>query len=185
KIVVNAPFAVLLLAMLGGYFGTIITAAVAGRATFQDVDHDTTAFFYCAPISKLDYLGGGLLWAPGGMLPVYVGAVVLVLGYLIAGSLISNIDNRSLAALLDPFGGGAAERLTEYWTIAEKNTRLVPLTGVFLWNRVLWTGVGLAFLVLTYVRFSFSAPAGGKVKRAPEGLVELAPPGLPLAPTLD
>ena len=247
KIVVNAPFAVLLLAMLGGYFGTIITAAIAGRATFQDVDHDTTAFFYCAPISKLDYLGGRFLGAMGSMLllypglglgawmatlmpfidptrvgpqvamayvspyltillpnlvfttaifftlatllrrmlPVYVGAVVLVLGYLIAGSLISNIDNRSLAALLDPFGGGAAERLTEYWTIAEKNTRLVPLAGVFLWNRVLWTGVGLAFLVLTYARFSFSAPAGGKAKRAPEGLVELAPAVLPRAPTLD
>src|ERR1019366_2297137 len=73
KIVVNAPFAVLLLAMLGGYFGTIITAAVAGRATFQDVDHDTTAFFYCAPISKLDYLGGRFLGAMGSMLLLYPG----------------------------------------------------------------------------------------------------------------
>jgi ABC-type transport system involved in multi-copper enzyme maturation permease subunit len=247
KIVVNAPFAVLLLTMLGGYFGTIITAAIAGRATFQDVEHDTTAFFYCAPISKLDYLGGRFLGAMGSvlllypglglgawlatlmpfidgtrvgpqlalaylspyftillpnlvfttalffalatllrrMLPVYVGAVVLVLGYLIAGSLTSNIDNRSLAAMLDPFGGGAADRLTEYWTIAEKNSRLVPLAGVFLWNRVLWTGLGLILLVLTYVRFSFSAPATGKGKRPPDGLVEIAPAVLPRAPTLD
>jgi ABC-type transport system involved in multi-copper enzyme maturation permease subunit len=247
KVVANAPFAVLFLTMVGGYFGTIITAAIAGRATFQDVDHDTTAFFYCAPISKLDYLGGRFLGAIGSMLllypglalggwaathmpfvdatrvgpdvamayvspyftillpnllfttsiffalatllrrmlPVYVGAVVLVLGYLIANSLTSNIDNRTLAAMLDPFGGGAADRLTEYWTIAEKNTRLVPLTGVFLWNRVLWAGVGAVFLVLTYVRFSFSAPAGGKARRPPEGLVELAPVVLPKAPALD
>jgi ABC-2 type transport system permease protein len=247
KIVINAPYAVLFLTMVGGYLGTIITAAIAGRATFQDIDQGTASFFFTAPISKLDYLGGRFLGALGSvlvlypgltlgawagthspfidatrvgpqlaaaylspyltillpnlvftasvffalatllrrMLPVYVGAVVLVLGYLIAGSITSNIDNRTLAAMLDPFGGNAADRLTEYWTIAEKNSRVIPLAGVFLYNRIVWTGLGVALLVLTYVRFSFSAPAGARGKRLPEGLVEHAPAVLPKAPTLD
>ena len=114
------------------------------------------------------------------MLPVYVGAVVLVLGYLIAGSLTSNIDNRDLAALLDPFGGGAADRLTEYWTIAEKNSRLVPLAGVFLWNRVLWTGSSApSLLALTYARFSFSsAPRlGGEGAQGPRAAAASRPRG--------
>ena len=225
KVPINAPFSILFLTMIGGYLGTIITAAIAGRATFQDVDHRTTAFFFSSPISHLDYLGGRFLGAllsmmllyPGlslgaltavhmpfidatrvgpdtlgaylqpyltvllpnllftaavffalatllrRMLPVYVGAVVLVLGYLIASSLTSNIDNRTTAAMIDAFGGSAADRITEYWTIAEKSTRLVPLTGVFLWNRVVWMSVGVALLGLTYARFSFvERPASRK-----------------------
>jgi ABC-2 type transport system permease protein len=247
KIVINAPYAILFLTMVGGYLGTIITAAIAGRATFQDVDQGTTPFFFTAPISKLDYLGGRFLGALGSMLlvypgltlgawagthspfvdatrvgpqsaaaylspyltilipnlvftasvffalatllrrmlPVYVGAVVLVLGYLIAGSITGNIDNRTLAAMIDPFGGNAADRLTEYWTIAEKNSRVVPLAGVFLYNRLLWAGLGVAMLALTYARFSFSASAEGKARRLPEERAEHAPAALPAAPTLD
>jgi ABC-2 type transport system permease protein len=226
KVPINAPFSILFLTMIGGYFGTIITAAIAGRATFQDIDHRTTPFFFSAPIRHRDYLGGRYLGAflsvlmlyPGislgafvaahapfidatrvgpdrlaaylspyltillpnlvftaatffalatllrRMLPVYVGAVVLVLGYLIASSLTSNIDNRTLAAMLDPFGGNAADRVTEYWTIAEKSTRIVPLTGVFLWNRLLWMGVGVLVLGVTYARFSFVERPGARKK---------------------
>jgi ABC-2 type transport system permease protein len=247
KVFMNAPLSILLLTMLGGYLGTIIAAAIAGRSTFQDIDHRTTAFFFAAPVSKLDYLGGRYLGAflstvilyPGltlgswaashspfidpsrvgppiagaylmsyvtillpnllftsaiffmlatllkRMLPVYIGAVVLVLGFILAGNLTQNIDNRTAAALLDPFGTNAADRLTEYWTIAEKNTRLVPLSGVFLWNRVIWSGVGVFLLVFSYVRFSFAESGGKDAKRSPVELPEPPPVVLPPPPTLD
>jgi len=248
KVFANAPYSLLVLVMLIGFFGTVITAAIAGRATFQDIDHRTTSLFFTAPITKLDYLGGRylgalastLLLVPGialgawvaahfpfldatrigpaipfaylspyatvllpnlvltsalffalatlgrRMLPVYVGAVVLVLGYLIAGNITGNLENHTLAGMLDPFGLNAVDRVAEYWTIAEKNTRLVPLAGLLLWNRLLWTGVGLALLAFTYARFSFSASArlGGK---SAEQAVE-QPPAVKLssfAPTLE
>ena len=38
------------------------------------------------------------------MLPVYIGSVVLLIGYLVAQGLVRDIDNKTLAALLDPFG---------------------------------------------------------------------------------
>ena len=60
------------------------------------------------------------------------------------------VDNRTLAALIDPFGSRALSVLTEYWTIAERNTRLVPLEGVLLWNRTLWLGVGLAIVLSVF-----------------------------------
>jgi ABC-type transport system involved in multi-copper enzyme maturation permease subunit len=249
KVFANAPYSILVLVMLIGFFGTVITAAVAGRATFQDIDHRTTSLFFTAPIRKIDYLGGRYLGALGSMLlvvpgiavgawvashlpfldatrigpavpyaylapyvtvllpnlvltsalffalatlgkrmlPVYVGAVVLVLGYLIAGNISGNIENRSLAALLDPFGLNAADRMAEYWTIAEKNTRLVPLTGLLLWNRVLWTGLGAALLGWTYVRFSFSAEARPGGEKTAEALAAepLAASFASFAPTLD
>src|SRR5262249_44305658 len=68
------------------------------------------------------------------MLPNYVGGAALLIGYLLAGSLFGDIENKQLAALLDPFGLRAVATLTQYWSISEKNVRLVPITGVLLTN---------------------------------------------------
>jgi ABC-type transport system involved in multi-copper enzyme maturation permease subunit len=91
------------------------------------------------------------------MLPVYVGSVVMMVGYIVAPSLARDLDYKTLAALMDPFGTTALIRMTEYWTIAERNTRLVPLEGVYLVNRLLWSGFALVVLLLGYWRFHFSA----------------------------
>ena len=90
------------------------------------------------------------------MLPNYIGGVLLLIGYLIAGSLVADIDNKQLGALLDPFGLRAQAYLTQYWSIAEKNARVVPLLGVLLWNRVLWLAVAAAIFAVAYARFHFS-----------------------------
>jgi ABC-type transport system involved in multi-copper enzyme maturation permease subunit len=104
---------------------------------------------------------GGLFFALGTltrkMMPVYVGAVVLALGYLAAGAMLSDVENKSLAAMLDPFGGSAAAGVVRYWTTWDKNNRLLPLAGLLLANRALWLSVGLGALGLTYAKFSFSA----------------------------
>ena len=84
---------------------------------------------------------GGIFFCAGAltrrMLPVYVGSVVMLIGYLAAQGLLRNMDNKTLGAMIDPFGQVATSRLTEYWSISEKNTRLVPLEGLLLWNRLL------------------------------------------------
>src|SRR5262249_35015007 len=86
--------------------------------------------------------------------PVYVGSVVLLIGYLLASSMTARLENRWIAALLNPFGGHAIDSISEYWSIAEKNARTVPLQGLFLWNRVLWLGASAALLALTFARFA-------------------------------
>ncbi|MES2152941.1 MAG: M1 family aminopeptidase [Pseudomonadota bacterium] len=90
------------------------------------------------------------------MLPVYVASVVMMIGYIVAPSLARDLDYKNLAALIDPFGTTALVRITEYWTIAEKNTRLVPFEGVYLINRLIWSGFALVVLLLGYWRFQFS-----------------------------
>ncbi len=95
------------------------------------------------------------------MLPVYVASVVLLIGYLIAGPLSRDIDNKTLAALIDPFGSRAIARLTEYWTIADKNVRPIPFTGVYLLNRILWCSIGVIVLCIGYWRFRFTAAFNG------------------------
>jgi ABC-2 type transport system permease protein len=91
------------------------------------------------------------------MLPVYIGSVLLLLGQLIAMQLSRDLDNKTLGALLDPFGSRAMSVLTEYWTVAERNSRLMPLEGVLLANRLLWMAVGGAIAAVCAWRFSFAA----------------------------
>lgn len=100
--------------------------------------------------------------------PVYVTSVLLLIGYLIASVLSAKLENKTLAALIDPFGLQASARLTEYWTIAEKNSRLVPLSGILLANRLLWSAIGLGVLGLTAWRFRFAHPSEGGRARLDE-----------------
>jgi hypothetical protein len=104
------------------------------------------------------------------MLPVYVAGVVMMIGYLVAPSLARDLDYKTLAALIDPFGTTALIRLTEYWTIAERNVRLVPFEGVYLANRLTWSAFAVVVLLLGYWRFSFvSSPAARRAAVRGEG----------------
>ena len=63
KVLVNSPYGLNSVITFICFFGIVITAAIAGQATYQDVDSNTSVFFYTAPITKLDYLGGRFLAA--------------------------------------------------------------------------------------------------------------------------
>ena len=103
------------------------------------------------------------------MLPVYVASVVMLIGYIVAPSLARDLDYKTLAALIDPFGTTALIRLTEYWNLTERNTLQVPFEGVYLVNRAIWSLFSLVALLLGYWRFSFvSTPAGKRGQARPE-----------------
>ena len=63
KVLVNSPYALNSIITYICFFGIVITAAIAGQATYQDIDSNSAVFFYTAPITKLDYLGGRFLAA--------------------------------------------------------------------------------------------------------------------------
>ncbi len=91
------------------------------------------------------------------MMPVYLTAVVLFVGYMLGMRLMAEMDNRFIAGLIDPLGMVASSfGAMEYWTIADKNTLLIPFEGAFLWNRIIWTTAGALILALGFYRFRFS-----------------------------
>jgi hypothetical protein len=102
------------------------------------------------------------------MLPVYVASVVMMIGYIVAPSLARDLDYKTLAALIDPFGTTALIRLTEYWTIADKNTRAIGFEGVYLINRLTWSGFALVVLLLGYWRFHFVSSVDRRDANRPE-----------------
>ena len=80
-------------------------------------------------------------------LAVSVQGVALVVGYLIASTVIDDLESESMSAMLDPFALNATALVERYWTVAEKNGRLFAPDGLWLANRALWLGVaGLALL---------------------------------------
>jgi ABC-2 type transport system permease protein len=88
------------------------------------------------------------------MLGTYVGVIAFFVLWQVAMTLIGNsIDHRTLGALLDPFGLGAFDVATRYWSANDRNTRLPELAGLLLANRAIWLAIGAALLVVTMAVF--------------------------------
>ena len=101
----------------------------------------------------------------------FVAGLILLTGYIVTDAFTQNLERERLAAILDPFAIRTFGLVTKYWTVAEKNTLSAGLSGLLLWNRLLWVGVGIAFLAFAYFRFSF-AERSSKSK----ALIEVASP---------
>ena len=102
----------------------------------------------------------------------FLAALLLLVFFGVTDAFADDLKNETLAAMLDPFGARAFALTTKYWTVAEKNTASVSLTGLLLWNRLLWTSVGLGIFALVSTR----AQLGERVsKRRKIPIVEVSP----------
>ncbi len=97
---------------------------------------------------------------------VYVQGAALFILYLIGITAFSATRSleRFWSGILDPIGFILIDDITRYWTVVEKNTLLLSWSpsvggGVFLYNRLLWLGVGFASLAVTWALFPMSAEA--------------------------
>ncbi len=93
---------------------------------------------------------------------VIIGLYVL---YAIGGRLINDLDNQTLAALLDPFGMASSMKVSSNFSTDEANTKSIPLESVYLLNRLLWVGIGFITLLFGYFRFRFSFDIEGVLPR--------------------
>lgn len=84
----------------------------------------------------------------------YAGSMLLIfMGFFVASVL---LFKRGLGTLLDPIGiRFIVEDTSHLWTTVEKNYRLIRFEGIVAENRLLWIGVGVVFLLITYFRFKF------------------------------
>lgn len=96
------------------------------------------------------------------------GVSVLALYLILAISVVAtNKLDRFWASVVDPLGMIFMGNIMRYWTVVERNSRTLEWTGPFLYNRLLWMGVGITALCLTYLLFPMSAEvlAGRRVSR--------------------
>ncbi|MFM7404445.1 MAG: aminopeptidase, partial [Erythrobacter sp.] len=114
------------------------------------------------------------------MLASYIGVLVLVLGYLsIATILGADPSYQDALARYEPLGSGAIGEVSRYWTAADMNTRLVPLEGNMLFNRVFVLGLAALFLGLAWARFSLTerAPSRWRQRRLAKQAARVAKAG--------
>lgn len=120
-------------------------------------------------------LTGAILYTIGALarqvVPVYLGAIGLFVGYLVALNTLGQIESPLLSVLSDPLGMRTLQETTLYWTAAERNTRLIGFPPGLVWNRALWLTVAMAVLALLHQRFQFAhAGVGGRRRTARRGV---------------
>ncbi|HEX8660177.1 MAG TPA: M1 family aminopeptidase [Hymenobacter sp.] len=112
-------------------------------------------------------------------LVVYLGGIVLFVGYMLSQQFSDRVSSDHLFAMLDPFGFMAKNMDAKYWTIAERNTRVANyLGGYLLENRLLWGGIGLAVLLGACAAFRLALPRTRAGKAAAEEAPAAAGVGL-------
>jgi ABC-2 type transport system permease protein len=82
------------------------------------------------------------------IMAVYICAMGLFILYAVAGQVFSEPEQRTIRALLDPFGLRAFGEYSRYWTAFEKNSLLPVFEGMILQNRLIWLAVGALVLAL-------------------------------------
>ncbi len=90
------------------------------------------------------------------MAALYVSGIILMVLNGISSQFSRDLDTQWLSALLDPFGVNSLELMTKYWTVAEKNTMIVPLESYFLMNRIVWLGISVVILAFSIWIFRFA-----------------------------
>ena len=101
------------------------------------------------------------------VIPVYVGAIVMFIGGIVAANYPGRIDSPLLSALADLFGLATLQELARYWTQAEQNARSVGFPAVLVWSRIAWMALGAGVLAILHRRFRFAHPDGGRRRREP------------------
>lgn len=96
------------------------------------------------------------------MMLVYVGVLGFFVLWAVAGVFTRDINNEWIAVLLDPFGVRAFGRMTRYFTAAESNASLPPLSGFLLANRLLWLGITVVLFAATVILFKPQRTGTGK-----------------------
>jgi len=86
---------------------------------------------------------------------IYSASILLFIAYLLGNFLTRDLENHELVKLLDPFTVNTFTLETRFLTPFEKNTLLIPLSKVFLLNRLIWVGFAIALILFTYYSFSF------------------------------
>lgn len=86
----------------------------------------------------------------------FVGAMLILVFYIVSRGYTQDLEKEWLANILDPFGFKPFEIMSKYMTVDEKNMLSVPLSGPFLLNRIIWLFTSLGLLFLFYFNFSFS-----------------------------
>lgn len=143
--------------LLGYYTGSLFGMGKPMMGAYKWLNYLQPFFVFTLPnILLLGVLFFSLTTYLRNSMMAYIVAIVLMVLQIMSNTITSNIDNKMLAAVLEPTGANALGYITEYWSPAERNVNMIPLTGALLYNRLLWLGIAVLVCGFSFYRFSFS-----------------------------
>ena len=87
---------------------------------------------------------------------IYAGFLGIIVLFFLQSITQSIFENQPfIIALLDPFAENSVLFETQYWTLTDKNTKLIPVLDVIFYNRVLWLSLTTIVFGFVYKKFQF------------------------------
>jgi len=151
--------------MLGVFIGIVLGSVLAPPMGWVDAERFGSFYLvtfvnnYFIFILPNMFFAGAIIFALANKwkstVISFVGSLIIIIGYIISGTLVSDIDNETIAALTDIFGIRAYSLYAKYYTPIEKNTLSPSFSGLLLLNRLIWIASGVLILAISYFSFSF------------------------------
>ncbi|HVV55413.1 MAG TPA: hypothetical protein VHC47_08820, partial [Mucilaginibacter sp.] len=104
----------------------------------------------------------GLVAVTRNIKVIYFGGILLFLFYFMALFFLDHTTNATVIGISDPFGLNGVRFQMNNSSTAQHNNSLIAINGPLAINRLLWPGLGLAALIITYLRFNFETFFAGK-----------------------
>ncbi|MBK7905807.1 MAG: hypothetical protein IPJ78_04505 [Gemmatimonadetes bacterium] len=128
--------------------------------------------------SLATYVGGVAIFA------LYMTAAMLGDSPLMANSAPVSAQGLGRAALMDPFGLSAVFEQSRYWTLDDRNLRLVSLSGHYLYNRLIVLVVAALTIVMATRHLVLGAGSRRKRPRPDAPVAAAAAPTIPYSPVM-
>lgn len=158
-------FIVLLFISLALPAGIYMGARLGSLMGISDIKHygPNKLQFYLEPyfvivLPNLFFSSGlffGLVALLRSIKAVYSSGILVLLGYLIGNFFIHAHPDPYIIHLSDPFALNGIRSILGGWQAEQKNTLTIPLSGLFLANRIIWNIAGLFIILFTWKKFSF------------------------------
>ncbi|HET6253582.1 MAG TPA: hypothetical protein VFE32_05890 [Puia sp.] len=97
---------------------------------------------------------------------IYFGGLLLFLLYFMTLFFLNHTNNITVINVADPFALNGVRMQMFTSNYIQQNNNLIGISGSLLTNRLLWPGIGLAILVITYLRFNFETFFAGRRDKA-------------------
>jgi aminopeptidase N len=160
---------------LGIFMGTLMPWVDPVKLGPFHIEHYLYAYFLIAVPSLFVMAAGffALATATRSMLASYVGVVGFLILYFVLTGIFAKPQYDHIVGLFEPFGIGAVQDATKYWTASDRNTMLPPLSGIIGENRLIWFSISFVMLALAYSFFRFEGRGSKRPAKVRD--VEAAP----------
>jgi len=162
--------------LLGVFFGAWLGALIGPAAGWLDASRigpfflETIISNYFMFILPNMFIAGSIIFFLAhrfkSTIISFVGAMVIIVAWGASGTLLSDIDNETMAGLLDVLGVRTYSVYSRYFTPAERNALSPQFEGIILQNRLIWLTVGVVISIISFKVFSFRERMKFRKKKA-------------------